>query len=381
MTGTSKKYLLAQIKNGVKTPLYFDRQVIRAEDLTLDRTSHDRELARMRRMLHGWGVVAGFVLTAHDNSFTVPIGYGITQTGDEVYLTEALTITDVLQHVKQCCASVKAGCEETSLKKVKASESASETEELSAWIVARAVQSKESPRAGVAQGCSHSGNNLLPSRACEIVSIELLCKLPDENSDKKTQSFSYSNALTMLPMSAEPSAEDNYLVLGKVSIGPKGIYVTAEGRRTVLPVSVLQDWLQSCKCRGSIVSQEPELKPAPETEPDKQLDGSKQDKHWNKDWQRAPDKSLPEFREVLVANGYRNDKPISKRDIAPRVPELLKDPNVLEQLEKANITSIQQLLNSDHATLAKALHTSNTEAERLMAEVKPLGVFLTGQGF
>lgn len=394
MIDTSKKHILARAKNGVETPLYFDRQIIRAEDLTLDRTSHDRELARMRRILHGWGVVAGFVLTeAADDSFIVSSGYGITQTGDEVYLTEALIITNVLQRVNECCGSVEVGCEETCPEKIKVTAAAFETQVLTAWLVARPVQDNQSPRAGIAQDCSHPGNQLLPSRACEIVSIELLCCLPDHfqlahaYADKTPRSFSYSDALAMLPMPAEPSAEDNFLVLGRVSVGSNGIYVSPEDRRTVLPVSVLQDWLQACKCRDSRNEQEPEPRPTPEPEseskpePDKQPDGSQRVNLWGKNWQRVPKMSLSKFADVLIANGYRYENSPIKRDKAPRVPRLLGDPNILGLLENAQITTIRHLVSTDDATLAKILGVNSAEVERLVGEMQPLSKFLIGRGF
>ncbi|WP_108259152.1 hypothetical protein [Mangrovicoccus ximenensis] len=40
---------LARAENGVTGPLYFDRQVVRAEDLTLGRTAAAAEMARIRR--------------------------------------------------------------------------------------------------------------------------------------------------------------------------------------------------------------------------------------------------------------------------------------------------------------------------------------------
>ena len=56
----TKSSVLHFARNGANRPLHQDRQVLRAGDLSLEQATQDAMLARARRYLHGWGVVAGF---------------------------------------------------------------------------------------------------------------------------------------------------------------------------------------------------------------------------------------------------------------------------------------------------------------------------------
>lgn len=386
MPDIPKKPELAEARNGVVTPLYFDRQVIRAEDLTLDRTSHDRELARMRRILHGWGVVAGLIPTIKDDKLIISAGYGITRTGDEIYLTEALEVTDIAGHVWGCCGSGKSTCEVISPEERRDMAQRLKTETVTARLVARPTQATGSPRPGIAEGCAHPANGLLPSRACDVVTIELLCELElpqsftlSKRDCKDLTGFFCNDPVPMLPMPPEPSAQYNFLVLGQITAGPKSVTFSPQDRRTVLPLSLVQDWLQSCQCPAR-TDGSPPLEPSGPLEPSEPWDDGMAA------WDHEPELGLNDAVDRLVGNGFQvidgpRSPPAGIPDTQPSVPKVLTDPDIRGQLNRAGITTIGELLATDNVKLAKTLGITAPEAETLKAEIKPLGVFVTRGGF
>ena len=75
--------------NGANRPLHQDRQILCASDLALEQATQDAVLARARRYLHGWGVVAGFIPeVAEPNTLFMGPGYGVAPLGDELFLPE-----------------------------------------------------------------------------------------------------------------------------------------------------------------------------------------------------------------------------------------------------------------------------------------------------
>ena len=513
MTDIPNNFILAQAKNAVVTPLYFDRQVIQAEDLNLDRTSHDRELARMRRILHGWGVVAGLIpeisrksttalekeqkdrltvlereiqtivaalksedkgrravfesenkdrltalerekqiivaasesedkgrraafesenkdrLTALEreiqtivaalksedkgrlttferaskgrlaalekekkailvaleregkNILIISAGYGITQAGDEVYLSKELRVEDIACCVRRCSQTAQNLCEDIKPEEqyaTHATHGSHQDETVSAWLIARPTQTAAVPRPSIAEGCAHPANNLLPSRACDGVSIELLCgELPDGfvssmRECEELQGFFGNEPVNMLPMPWEKDANGNFLVLGQITLGPNGVHFSAKARRAVLPLSLLQDWLQACQCCVQVEKDPQPDKPTPEDDA-------------IVSWTQVPDLTLISVADRLVENGFQvidtQRPPPEKIDLRPAVPEVLTNPDILRRMERAGITTVGQLFATDHQQLATTLDLAVSEVDILMSELKPLGALVTRGGF
>ena len=111
-TDRSADRTLRFARNGVNRPLHQERQVLRAGDLTLEQATQDAMLARARRYLHGWGVVAGFLPeVAAPASLTIGPGYGVTPLGDELFLPEPVSLPDAAEAVVLCCGPGPLGCE------------------------------------------------------------------------------------------------------------------------------------------------------------------------------------------------------------------------------------------------------------------------------
>lgn len=97
---------MTQNGTGLLRPRFFDRQQLRAADLTAAQDYLRERLRRHNRFLHGWGVVGGAEVTAagsEDYPWLVSIGEGyvVTPGGDEVCLP-ALPAHDIREGVEAC---------------------------------------------------------------------------------------------------------------------------------------------------------------------------------------------------------------------------------------------------------------------------------------
>lgn len=267
MANAIKMNPLATSVNDVVTPLYFDRQIVRAEDLTLDRVSHDAELERMRRLMHGWGIVAGFTFLNVDlesGKFKLGKGYGITPNGNEIYLTEALEIADLSARLSGCCGPGSATCDIVDLEERAAIDARARDGIIEGWIVARPYFTDSELRPGVPVGCAHPANSLLPSRRCEGARFDIVCSLkyPHIQDEKSCEVLTEwmckvpDEGRQPLPMPDTVAPEDDYLVVAKVALTDGVLSLTYRDRRMRLPVSILQDWMTACMCA---------VKPAPTT--------------------------------------------------------------------------------------------------------------------
>lgn len=267
MINLTKKDPIATSQNDVVTPLYFDRQIVRAADLMLDRASHDEELERMRRLLHGWGVVAGFAFLKTDTNkgmLVIGKGYGITPNGHEIYLTQSVELTELVKRLDECCGPDSAGCDivdEAERLRIAENHAKGFTE---GWLVARPYHADSDYRAGVPDGCQHPANALLPARRCEGIRFDIVCTLgfPHVQTPKSCEELTEwmckvpATGRLPLPMPGKVADEDDFLVLAKIKIEDGKQAITYEDRRLRLPVSVIQDWVSACMCA---------VKPAPVT--------------------------------------------------------------------------------------------------------------------
>jgi len=280
MTDASHCEPLATSLNGVVTPLYFDRQIVRADDLTLDRASHDAELERMRRLLHGWGIVAGFALLNPEEdgqTITVTPGYGITPNGNEVFLTEAVSLSGLSDLLKSACGTGMPGCEVIDEAVRGAAEAIWWQGWVQGWLVARPFRQDSDLRPGVPEGCAHPANALLPSRRCEGVTFDIVCSLNYPHV-QETQGCgtmtewlcrSAGQGSEPLPLPPAVAASGDYLVIGYLTSSEGMFGYSYQNRRPLLPVSLLQDWMTACMCSGRFrqdLTPEPVPTPEPERE-------------------------------------------------------------------------------------------------------------------
>jgi hypothetical protein len=252
-------HLIAEPKNGVITPLYFDRQVVRASDLMLDRESTEAALARMRRLMHGWGVVSGLIPTVEGDQIKLTAGYAVAPSGAEIFMPDTIELSDIFDRIMKTCGPNSQGCELLSDEAHAAGEAKMKLASIStgAWLIARPASNDTEPRAGVPQGCAHPGNVLLNTRRCHLVQLELICTLPRDKLIKPVQCDTVDGYICVNPKFGElapfpypdaPGTEDDFVVLGYLNLTENGLNVSLPHRRAILPTSVLQDWMQSCVC-------------------------------------------------------------------------------------------------------------------------------------
>jgi hypothetical protein len=244
-------------QNGTNRPLHQDRQVLRASDLTLEQATQDQMLARARRYLHGWGVVSGFVPTvAESNVLQVGPGYGVTPLGDELFLPQQVALNDVITALASCCGPGPEGCDQIDPTMIAQRRADAVALTVTGWLVARPASRDASPRAGVPQDCAHPASVLLPSRRCGGVEFALICTLPPTHQPRQPVcedlmpfvcGFGQMGS-PPLPWEAPLPAEANFLVIARLTAALNGLTATVDARRTLWPVSLMQDWIQSCIC-------------------------------------------------------------------------------------------------------------------------------------
>lgn len=280
-----------------RRPLWVDRQMIAAADLTAEQDWQDAQRARLRRFALGWGVVAGFEVIKGGDGLRIKKGYGLTPMGHEIYLPDDLNWEGIGKDLRAAChPSAENACSDLSGQ-------SSDGESGAAWIVARLVDAASCPRPGVPEGCAHAGNHWAYTRNATGVQFEICCNLdpamllPASDCDE---------AAALLKEGAVPMPDDldfDVLPIAAIQFGSDGIEtVTVVGRRRLLPMSLLQDALACCSCHETEPVEPTD--PVIPTEPDGTI------------WDKLPDGELgdvfadfggffvdPEFWNFVDING------------------------------------------------------------------------------
>lgn len=365
MTEHTSSSPLDRAPNGVLTPLYFDRQVVRAEDLNLDRTSRDAELARMRRLLHGWGIVAGLIPMSMEGGLIVTPGYGVMPSGEELYLDDVLVVDQITDRVVACCGPNGTGCELPD-----ESEGGEDRPEgpVTAWLIARPAPMEGSLRPGIPEGCEHPATTLLPTRTCGGIAVELRCSLPDGHVPGKLSCAELSELVcggvqsppAPLTMPPAPGQHSDLLVLARLTVHDQTLTVSIGDRRRLLPASVVQDWLASCVCAH--------LRKAEE---DEEGGGGGP--------VRPPGPGWVTFGDRLRANGFEVETEVGRR--RPRIPPLMVDVELVRALEQAGIVGPRAFLDADPQVMAEVTGLGVEAVIQAQREVGELEVFLRRSRF
>lgn len=256
--------------SSAKRPRYFDRQQLRAVDLTLEQQYLSGRTRQLNSHLHGWGVVCGAFLKNPGPDSILEEGFALTPLGDALHIPE-VTGLDLLTLVQSspCCAEGTV-CEEAITNPTGVSTGGSTTppEASSVYLIARRATVMGEPRTGIPENCGHPGNHLEYSRLCDAVSLHILCELPPLHKPPspdcslmrqlfcpETRVRSYTELLeSVLHCPPEISDEENYVVLATLVMatnptnGQKIIQsIGYEERRLLLPTQTLQHYL-TCLC-------------------------------------------------------------------------------------------------------------------------------------
>ncbi|TVR60025.1 MAG: helix-hairpin-helix domain-containing protein [Gemmatimonadales bacterium] len=274
------------VGGGLSRPRYFDRQQLRAEDLTLEQQYLDRRLRRLTRYLHGWGMVAGGVVGVDGERMVVTEGYGITPLGDEIYIPAGTEWSDFRGCLEaRCGMGGGGGCDDPEGVDPTSPHDGSpggapdgEGGALRAWVVARPHTAVMGHAPSFPDDCGHPGNHTRVNRVCETFRLDIVCSLeaphlPDPLPCEAVQALvcwgtSGGPAGTGYPVALPPPDVPealNYLVLAELRIEDGEVRgVSQAARRRLLPVEVLQRRLE-CLCHSPPVTTEPPATTAPPT--------------------------------------------------------------------------------------------------------------------
>ncbi len=329
--------------NGVSEPLYFDRQIVRASDLNLGRESRNAELDRMRRYALGTGIVAGLTLELGEKGVVLTGGYGVSPSGNEVFLEKDLLLEDLDEAIKELCPDDSDAC---------ALDEVEETGVRSAWLLIRPTLAEAEKRPGVSDDCGHPANVLRPARACHTVEVVLLKDLPETmkqtvlTCEDRNPFLCFGKAVPNIEIPAAYDPHTDLLVLGRVSISEEGPDIEMIERRRLLPLQLMQEWLTACLC-----NQEP-------TE-DLDLDIST----WEK------------FDDLTVALGYDSRFTDRPAEGAPRFSGLdqqprIMDPDFVEKLLSFEVSGPVQFMRLTQRDSVRFLGLPLAQVQTLKRELE-----------
>lgn len=336
----------ARADAGASTPQYFDGQVLAAADLALGQEARDAELARMRVLLHGWGVVAGLIPGVSGGRLLITPGYGVLPGGGELYLPEPMDLTlptgaELAAH----CGAQANSCELPSAATGAGGQDAT-AQFPSVWLAVGSTRQAAAPRSAPATGCTHPGNTARPTRWCHGVALYLLCELPDNHagqdpSCEQLGPYLCGPELQPVPL-PDPVPGPDVLVLGQLTParGESDAVVAYGGRRPLLPNHVLQAWLRSCIC--PLATKQPTVM----------------------DWTR--------LMERLVELGF--DQPLERRRLAALfslyTTESEERLSAVIMLLRAGITGPALFLDTDQGQLATITHLSAARITQVVADLQ-----------
>jgi hypothetical protein len=239
--------------NGLDRPLYFDRQLLQAEDLALEQGFGDFRLALLARNCIGWGVAAGLILRIEPGqgnvgALSVSPGYALTPMGREVYLPAEVRFEAVEALIRELCRDLP------DCRNVDAAGSAENRGgAVMAWVIARIAEQDGGLRTAFPEGCGHPGNNTRPSRRCGGARIEIVCAIAPPHSDPPLDRECQRRMVCgpwgpELPDSVAPALD--YVVLGRVEASSEGLYATPEDRRRIARLDHVGR--VACECHDTV---------------------------------------------------------------------------------------------------------------------------------
>jgi len=216
-------------------PRFFPRQIVTADDLTLDQTYFLNKSRRHNRNLHGWGVVCGAALDYSTMPWMVVVksGYVLGPYGDEIVICQ-----DVCFDVRTRCVTPTPGSDPCADVWHPAAPAAGSTA-TSAIIAIEYLAVEARPVRVRAAGCGCEDSQCEASRWRDSYKICVLDTLPASHSgDPRPE------PILQGPPPLCPNPSDPWVVLGTATLQPDGTItqISYEHRRQV--VSFAPCWWQ-----------------------------------------------------------------------------------------------------------------------------------------
>ncbi|MEO8018366.1 MAG: hypothetical protein ABI769_11160 [Pseudomonadota bacterium] len=194
---------------------YFPRQLLTADDMRTEQEYFRAKMRRHNRMLHGWGVVCGLVVTRQDaQTVDVSAGFALGPYGDEIEVehAEAVDITHCTQPGSEVCVH---------------RDGAPPAEPGPVYIKIRYVECPSRPMRTLPAGCG------CDESACEYSRLrdgyEIRCfRAPEKEEPLPTYTVD-----ALLP-ACRPLSVSPWLTLARVTPNAAQLVVTYAERRVVL---------------------------------------------------------------------------------------------------------------------------------------------------
>ena len=199
--------------NTCERPRFYPRQIVTADDLTLDQTYFVNKSRRHNRNLHGWGIVCGGALDYSTKPWMVVVksGYVLGPYGDEIVVCK-----DVCFDVRTRCVTATPGSDPCAdVWQPSAPTAGTTTSSAIIAIEYAAIQTR--PVRVNSAGCGCQENQCEASRCQDSYRICVLDAVPaSHNGDPR-----HAPTLEGTPPAC-PAPSDPWVVLGTVALQPDG---------------------------------------------------------------------------------------------------------------------------------------------------------------
>jgi hypothetical protein len=195
-------------------PRYYPRQIITADDLTLDQEYFREKLRRHNRLIHGWGIICGATLDYSTKPWIV-----IVKSGDILGpWGDAITISrDVCFDVRTSCVEPAAMADDPCRDKWQPPPIAMPAGPVSTYVAVKYVELRARPVRVAAAGCGCVDNQCESSRWRDSYQLCTLETLPASH-----MGTPQSGDLTTAPPPCSPAPMEPWVVLGSVAVDKAG---------------------------------------------------------------------------------------------------------------------------------------------------------------
>ncbi len=197
----------------IERPRFYPRQIITADDLTLDQEYFREKIQRHAHFLHGWGVVCGATLDYTTKPWLIKVdaGYILTPCGNEIVICN-----DICFDIRTRCLTATTGqdpCADIWQPPVRPANGPT-----TVFVAIEYVQLQGRPVRVAAAGCGCADNQCESSRWQDSYRICVLDTLPDSHKGNPQTSPTTEGP----PPACPPVITNPWVVLGAVTVQVDG---------------------------------------------------------------------------------------------------------------------------------------------------------------
>ena len=200
----------------IERPRFYPRQIITADDLTLDQEYFRDKLQRHARLLHGWGVVCGATLDYTTSAWMIKVnaGYILGPCGNEIAICK-----DVCFDIRsRCVTGTTTGQDPCADIWQPPAPTAAAAGPTTVFVAIAYSQLQSRPVRVAAAGCGCSENQCESSRWQDSYKICVLDTLPASHTGDPRR----SPVMEGPPPACPPVPTDGWVVLGAATVQTNG---------------------------------------------------------------------------------------------------------------------------------------------------------------